>query len=243
MNKIILNVDDFGLTKGVNEAVLELHKQGVVNSTTALVNSPYFKQGVEAANDSPNLAIGIHLTIDLFTAELYHPSLCTVEMQFHTAKTHDLKRSLDSNVVYNEWKAQIEKFIKITGRKPSHIDSHHHVHIFNFDANIAVRKLAEEYNLPVREFETKTYRSKCNGDFYGDKLSLEQLQASIEALIETGADYQDVMMHPAFIDEELLNISSYNNQRKLEFDILSSRDFKQYIVENNILISSYNHTK
>lgn len=239
MNKIILNVDDFGLTNGVNEAVFELHKQGMLNSTTALVNSPHFKSGIEQAKVYPDLAIGIHLTIDLFKAELYHPSLCTVEMDFYTAKTHDFKRSLDSNVIYNEWKAQIQKFALIAGHLPSHIDSHHHAHIFNYDASLAVARLAEEFSLPVREFTTDNYTSKCNGDFYGEKLSVQQLIDSIEMLIETGADYQDVMMHPAFIDDDLMNITSYNTPRKLEFDIVSSDQFKQYISDNNIVISSY----
>lgn len=239
MNKIILNVDDFGLTEGVNLAVFKLNQSGVVKSTTALVNSPYFKQGISEAENYPTLGIGIHLTIDLFKAEIYHPSLCDESLNFHKAKTHDLNRSLDCDVIYKEWKAQIEKFIEIAGYLPTHIDSHHHAHIFNHDAKIAVRKLAEEYNIPVREFKTDTYSSKCNGDFYDQGVSFEQLVTSIEELFATNADYLDVMMHPAFVDQELLDISSYATKRQLEYDVLTSNQFKSYLEQNNIKIANY----
>lgn len=239
MKKIILNVDDFGLTTGVNEAVFELNKRGLVNSTTALVNSPYFKQGIEQAKDYPNLGVGIHLTIDLFQAEIYHPSLCDERRNFHKAKTHDLNRSLDSKVIYKEWKAQIEKFILISGNKPTHIDSHHHAHIFNYDAKLAVLQLAAEYDLPVRELTTDKYSAKCNGDFYDEKVCPNQLEASIQELLETDAEYLDIMIHPAYVDEELLTISSYNTRRMTEFEAISSDQFSNYLKTNDIQISNY----
>lgn len=239
MKKVILNVDDFGLTDGVNQAVFKLHEIGVVNSTTALVNSPAFITGIEEAQKYPNLKIGIHLTIDLFNAEIYHPSLCDKNLKFHTSKTHDLKRPLDSNVVYQEWKSQIDKFIKITGMKPSHIDSHHHAHVFNSDANIAVTLLAKEYNLPVRQHKTTDYISICNGDFYDSGVSFESLKNAIEELLASDGQYLDVMMHPAFVTDELKEISSYNTMREKEYEVLSSTEFKDYIINNEIIISSY----
>lgn len=239
MNKIILNADDFGLTNGVNKAIFELNKLGLVNSTTALVNSPYFKQGIEEAKAHPNLGVGIHLTIDLFQAEIYHPSLCDERMMFYKSKTHDLNRSLDSNVIYNEWKAQIEKFIAISGDKPTHIDSHHHAHIVNYDAKLAVIQLAAEYDLPVRELTTEKYSARCNGDFYNEKVCPNQLETSIQELLTTDTEYLEIMIHPAFVDDELLTISSYNMQRMIEFEAISSDQFNDYIKSNDIQISNY----
>lgn len=240
MNKqVILNVDDFGLTEGINQAVFDLNKKGIIKSTTALVNAPYFESDIKQAIETESLAVGIHLTIDLFKAEIYHPSLCDDNLQFYRAKTHDLTRELDSNVVYNEWKAQIEKFIRITGVKPSHIDSHHHAHGINYDAHLAVTKLAAEYQLPVREFTTDDYKSKCSDQFYGSKVSFETLQTEIEELLATDYNYLDIMCHPAFVDDELQAISSYNQTRALEYQVLSSPEFSEYLKENKITISNY----
>lgn len=236
---IILNVDDFGLTAGVNQAVFDLNDAGVLNSTTALVNSPYFQAGIKEAISRETLGVGIHLTIDLFKAEIYQPSLCDENLNFHTGKTDDITRGLDTDLIYNEWKAQIEKFKKYAGQLPTHIDSHHHAHLINRDATIAVQKLAAEYNLPVRNMETDQYQAKCNEDFYGDGVSLENLCSIINDLLATDANYLDVMMHPAIVDDELMATTSYNQTRGEEYNIVLSPEFKQFIAENNINITNY----
>lgn len=237
--QIILNVDDFGLTAGVNQAIFELNKTGIVKSTTGLVNSPYFERDIKQAIELPTLGVGIHLTIDLFKAEIYHPSLCDEDNNFYQAKTHDITRELDSAVIYNEWKAQIEKFIKLAGVKPTHIDSHHHVHKINYDAHLAVNKLGAEYNIPVRDHQTANYKSICNTEFYNQGVSLENLCTQIDNLLATDYNYLDVMSHPAIVDQELQVISSYNTMREQEHKVLGSDGFKQYITNNKIVISNY----
>lgn len=239
MNKIIINIDDFGLGRGINQAVFDLHQRGVVNSTTALVNSPYFAEGIEQAKQFPRLGVGIHLTIDLFKAELYHPSLCNDNLNFFTAKTHDPRRSLDCEIVYRELKAQIDKFIAISGVKPTHIDSHHHLHIYNYDFRLATERLATEYQLPVRGFVTDNYNAVCNEEFYGELISNLVLETAITDLMKQSSKYKDLMVHPGFMDEYLNSISSYNLQRQVEYEILASDRMQRFIANNNILISNY----
>ena len=40
MTRLIVNADDFGLTAGVNRAVIELHQRGVLTSGTMMANAP-----------------------------------------------------------------------------------------------------------------------------------------------------------------------------------------------------------
>lgn len=239
MNKIIINVDDFGLTSGVNLAVFELHKLGIVNSTTALVNSPCFEQGIIEAKQYPDLGVGIHLTIDLFKAEIYDSSLCDQNQNFFTAKTHDLRRPLDPETVYREFKAQLEKFIKLSGVKPTHIDSHHHVHVYNDSARLATERLGLEYNLPVREFTTEIYKATYSDKFYGQQVSNNLAEQVILELLKDSSNYKEVMVHPAIVDDCLHAISSYNSGREREYQILSSQQMQIFLKTNNIMISSY----
>lgn len=239
MNKIIINVDDFGLTSGVNQAVFDLHKLGIVNSTTALVNSPCFEQGIIESKQYPQLGVGIHLTIDLFKAEIYHPSLCNENLNFFTAKSHDPRRPLDNEIVYREFKAQLDKFIKLSGVKPTHIDSHHHVHVYNYDVRLATERLASEYNLPVREFTTANYTATCNDQFYGEQISNLVAEDAILDLLKKSYNYKELMVHPAIVDECLHSISSYNSGRELEYKILSSDRMQRFLKTNNIVISNY----
>ena len=39
MNRLIVNADDFGLTAGVNQAILELHQGGVLTSATLMARA------------------------------------------------------------------------------------------------------------------------------------------------------------------------------------------------------------
>src|SRR5690625_1142560 len=64
--KLIINADDFGLTPGVTQGIIEAHNNGVVTSTTALSVSDYFLPAMSAARiQAPTLSVGIHLTLTL----------------------------------------------------------------------------------------------------------------------------------------------------------------------------------
>ena len=46
VRKLIVNADDFGLTTGVNRAIVETHTSGVVSSATLMANGPAFDDAV-----------------------------------------------------------------------------------------------------------------------------------------------------------------------------------------------------
>ena len=61
MKQLILNADDFGLTPGINRAVIELHQAGVVTSATLMATGPAFDDAVALALAHPTLAFARHL--------------------------------------------------------------------------------------------------------------------------------------------------------------------------------------
>lgn len=239
MTRLVINVDDFGITKGVNEAVFKLNELGIVKSTTCLVNSPYFASGAKEAQKYGSLRLGIHLCLDIYDSLSGDEQLCDVDNQFYKAKTHDLKREIDPAIIYQEWKMQIEKFISITGKIPSHIDSHHHAHILNKSAVMAVRKLAEEYNIPVRDMNINDLNAGMYPNFYDQNVSLETLEDTLKMAINTEYDLIDVMCHPAYKDAEIAKISSYNDMREKEFKLLASDEFKQIVEKYQVKLGSY----
>jgi len=60
--KLIINADDFGLTRGVNRAVFDLAGRGSLSSTTVLVNQPYASEAVELLK-LPNFSVGLHCNL------------------------------------------------------------------------------------------------------------------------------------------------------------------------------------
>ena len=63
MKRLIVNADDFGMTEGVNRAILEAHLRGLVTSTTLLANGAAFASAAEIAGDTPALGVGVHLNL------------------------------------------------------------------------------------------------------------------------------------------------------------------------------------
>ena len=63
MGKLIINADDFGLTAGVNRAILELHGEGVLTSTTLMARAQATNQAIDSALATPSLGIGCHVVL------------------------------------------------------------------------------------------------------------------------------------------------------------------------------------
>ena len=60
---LIVNADDFGLSKGQNYGIIEAYRNGIVTSTTALVNGRAIDHAVQLSRDEPSLAIGMPLSL------------------------------------------------------------------------------------------------------------------------------------------------------------------------------------
>ena len=63
MRRLIVNADDFGLTAGVNRAILELHASGIVTSTTLMAKGGAAEAAIEAARNTPALGVGCHVVL------------------------------------------------------------------------------------------------------------------------------------------------------------------------------------
>lgn len=243
--RLIFNADDFGLTEGVNLGILKAFTNGVVRSTTLMVNMPFAKDAVEIAKQNPELGVGVHLTITAGSPILNKKnSLLDAEGKFHNKDLlYDYTVELDTEELYEEWKAQIEKFIELMKVKPTHIDSHHHIHLIPKYLEVAV-KLAEEYDIPIREqkWDNKKYEYiKLKQDFIYEKCALDYFLKDRSNILQE--DIAEVMCHPAFIDERLIEFSSYNIERCRELSILSSKELRNWIKKNNIELIDYRDLK
>src|SRR5271154_6957886 len=61
--RLIVNADDFGLSKSVNAAVIRAHREGVLTSASLMVNENGFDEAVKLAKENPKLGVGLHLTL------------------------------------------------------------------------------------------------------------------------------------------------------------------------------------
>jgi predicted glycoside hydrolase/deacetylase ChbG (UPF0249 family) len=152
---LIVNADDYGHTPGVSEGIRLAHLQGIVTSTTAMMNRPAAVIELPAAMaNCPNLGLGVHLVLTTGVPVLPAdrvPSLVDGEGRFHRREAFiERLASLDLEEIAAEWHAQVDRFVKTTGQLPDHLDSHHHCSYFSPALLERMLFLAEELRCPIR---------------------------------------------------------------------------------------------
>lgn len=234
MKKLIINADDFGYCKGVNYGIIEAYKEGILTSTTMMANMPGFEHALELQQQHPNLGIGVHLTLTTGTPVLHHlKTIIDTEGNFRNQAYYKGSFIIDQTEVYDEWKAQIEKILA-AGVQPTHLDTHHHANLFgNF--NDIYFKLADEYNLPVRNnFNNQDSTRRTTDGFVYTMETALQSEGSLNQLFATHNSVE-IMCHPAFLDKFLLASSSYTYPRTEELDLLTRPSIKELISQQDII--------
>lgn len=61
--RLVVNADDFGLSREVNTAVIRAHREGILTSASLMVGGPACDEAIQMAKDNPTLAVGLHLTL------------------------------------------------------------------------------------------------------------------------------------------------------------------------------------
>ena len=231
--KLCMNGDDLGYTMANTLGIFQAYRDGILRSTTALTNSAYSENAAELSRQYPGLGIGVHLTLTLDKPLTENKTLHDENGMFWTGRTTIWTKDPDYNEIYQEWKAQIERFISIFGRKPTHLDSHHSVHDATEQALKVATDLAKEYGLCLRRYND---RFEFCGKLYGPTFTKENLIAVLEE--NKGKDLE-IMCHPGWCDLELYRKSSYAAGRVQELDVLCSEQVKQYVAENGIELCHY----
>jgi chitin disaccharide deacetylase len=140
MRQLIFNADDFGLTEGVNRAILEAHRDGVVSSATLMANGAAFDNAVEMARSVPKLSVGCHVVLvdgypvapagaldTLVAIRSAEPDKFYSSLSAFAARA--TLGGFDREQLVEEITAQIRK-IQAAGIEVTHLDSHKHTHIF-----------------------------------------------------------------------------------------------------------------
>ncbi|MBR0937621.1 ChbG/HpnK family deacetylase [Bradyrhizobium jicamae] len=136
--RIWLCADDYGLSDGVNRAILELIELGRLNATSVMMVTPAIGRdaaaGLQAAvANSPRCAIGLHVTLTAPFRPLtlhFRPLDGDMFLPFAKLLRRGLSRRLDAELVHAEVLAQLEAFGELFGRAPDFVDGHQHVQLF-----------------------------------------------------------------------------------------------------------------
>lgn len=226
MRRLIVNADDFGLTRGVSEGILAANRHGIVTSTTVIVNRPIERDLRDRVRDS-GLGTGLHLNLTLGAPLTRARSLTGSDGQF----VRDARRAAaqaDPRDVDREVEAQIEAFEKLLGRPPTHLDTHHHVGLLS-PVEAVVLAWARRLGIAVRSQDpTARARARVMGlrtpdHFFGESGPDAYWTAArtLEHLRHLPPGASEFMTHPGYLDDAL-SYSRYGRQREVELVGLGS---------------------
>jgi chitin disaccharide deacetylase len=141
LKQLIVNADDFGYTRGVNEGIVEAHRDGILTATTLMANGAAFDHAVELARQNPTLDVGCHLVL-VEGQSVLEPARALPSTLRDTVRAV-LRGRLSA---YDELRAQVEKIVA-AGIRPTHLDAHKHTHLMP-PVLEAVARLAREFDIP-----------------------------------------------------------------------------------------------
>lgn len=233
---LIVNADDLGRTVGINDGIFEAHRKGLVTSATMMVAYPAAQDAAARLGELPDLGVGLHVALtggpSILPAERL-PSLTGTSGRLPAKPEGFVDPALEE--VLLEARAQLTRFRELTGRLPTHLDSHHHSHRHPVVCE-ALIALAAEHELPVRnasaDVEARLRRHKVATTdafvegFFGENARLEVLLGILDGI---GPGITEIMCHPARVDGELRSTSGYAADRERELAVLTSQQAAQAV--------------
>jgi predicted glycoside hydrolase/deacetylase ChbG (UPF0249 family) len=144
VRRLIVNADDFGMTAGINRAIAEAQRNGIVTSATLMANSRAFDQAAtmarSLASEGSHFSVGCHVVL-LDGEPLLPPARIGSLLQPGANNGSHFRVNLNDFVLASfrgklrpdeieaEAGAQIER-LQAAGIEPSHFDTHKHAHMF-----------------------------------------------------------------------------------------------------------------
>jgi chitin disaccharide deacetylase len=222
---LIVNADDLGLSAGVNAGIAEAHEHGIVTSASLMVRAGAAAAAADLAREHPGLAVGLHLDL--------------AEWRFEDGEwrvAYERCTPDDPAAVEAECRAQVDAFRELTGRDPTHLDSHQHIHMSEPVASVAAR-LAAELEVPLRDrgirYEGGFYSQTGKGEPYPEGIEPAHLVELIEAL---PSGWTELGCHPGRGAD---TGSPYEAERELELRALRDPRVAAAIERTGVSLRSF----
>ncbi len=172
VKRLIITGDDFGLSRSVNEAIEEAHRQGYLTAASLMMRAEATADAVERARRLPTLKIGLHLVLADGSSTLPWHRIPDLVSRSGTFSPHLVRAGCNfffrprvRNQLEAEILAQFEAFQR-TGLPLDHVNTHHHMHLHPTVSSL-VLKVGRDHGLRAMrlpyEPPLRSWRASRNG--------------------------------------------------------------------------------
>lgn len=252
MKKLIVVADDYGWTKSVNEGIIRSYKEGIVTDIAMMVltDQEDLDHGLQLLKENNISNVGLHTCLFKW-GKTKRPNRDTFIEFFHSASDDEIEK-----VVMKE----IKIFEDLLGKKPDFIAPQYNMH-----GNFRLLKILSKYvianNIPMRipravltsdeisdnNYSAEVYLDRLNvkmtDHLFAHILGSNATQISQEFLTELKSvkdgETTELLLHPGYNDQSVLESSSLNYERARDLSITLSQEFKNDISDLGFTYSSY----
>lgn len=263
--KLLVQGDDYGFTKGVTYGMIDAIDNGILTCTGMFANMEIAPWAAEFIKARPNFCFGIDFNL------VAGPSCAAAEKIPHlvdengrlirsSVRIHDPRWQSEEGraelfpyeEVYTEIKAQYDRFVELTGRRPGYLNGHS---IVAETMLKAIRKIADEEDLPFAfdfmQFAFTTFSLPEDEDeknnasvskFFDAKAQLKKdplgkfLRYKEEIL---NHEYVMAGGHPGYVDADLFALTSLSIERCKDLEFVTSPLMKAFVGENQVELIDY----
>jgi predicted glycoside hydrolase/deacetylase ChbG (UPF0249 family) len=226
---LIVNADDFGLSRSVNRGILVAHAQGIVTSASLMVRWPAAAEAAAAARDHPGVSLGLHFDFGEWTCRngTWQSLYEVVDLGDKAALAAEAARQLDT-------------FRRLVGRNPTHLDSHQHVHRKGYVGSL-LADMAERHGIPLRHVTPGIrycgdfYGQDPKGNFFPEILSVARFTKILQTL---SPGWTELACHPGEGNGDELD-TMYRQERARETQVLRDPDLKDVLADLQIELRSF----
>jgi hypothetical protein len=145
---VILCADDYALSEGVSRAIEELAAMARLSATSALSTASQWPvAGQRLRSHRHHLLIGLHLDLTLGPPLGAMPNFAPGGrfQPLRQLAARAFWRDLNLIEVEREVERQLDRFERVLGFSPDHIDAHQHVHVLPGIRRVLLKTIARRY--------------------------------------------------------------------------------------------------
>lgn len=216
MKYLIVNADDFGYSYGINKGIIEAHTNGVVTSTSVMVDAIACDEASSLVKYD-KLSVGLHFVLN----------------------ETNIQEELDRQVkIFVSLVGRKPDHIDTHKMEPSVKEAVKNVLLdYSKENHTPIRSLG--FAKLIKTF----FGLNIDGSGVLDEknVSVGSLKKAIDSATEA---YNEIMCHPGYSDDYLRQHSSYNDVRQKELESLVNPEIKEYLEsKKDIKLCSWQQVK
>ena len=256
--KLLVQGDDFGFTRGVTLGIVDSIDRGILRNTGLFTNMPSAPFAVSFMKDRPHVCFGIdfnlvsgpsvsdpktirHLVDD--NGEFIRSGVRLKDPRF--ASEQGRREMFPYDECWREIKAQYDRFIELTGKKPGYLHGHSITHEHYAEA---MEELSRQTGVPIAMNIQKQFgfdripRARAQKKEFDPAAQLaknttEEVLSHGDLLLSY--EYASIGGHPGYIDDELLSLTTLSLERCRDAAMCMSPKILSWVKENHIELITY----